>query len=257
MNNLLISILKDSVPAFQNKQPILKPLQYKKGEMGGSHWTRCLFPVFACSQDPCLMSGAWRRWNSGKRGVRCIPSETVSPQDPPEAGCSAAIVLLPVWMETQTQALYWGSPSHTYTQPPHPQTPPGLGTAHPAPPALCCPPPRFCFPPWPLIAFMPLFSQCEKFDNVHKRNSRIAAGYGKSTCGSSLLPLWRRLGICSFIDLFWAEKDVAIKAQGPLPLACALQGLNPLFLGPVALHRVMFCGMNCPCVPHWFVQILV
>lgn len=117
--------------------------------------------------------------------------------------------LLPVWMETQIQALSWSSPSHT--QPPLPRTPPVPGTTHPDPPALHCPPPCLCFLPWPLIAFMPLFSQCEKFDNVHKRNSRVAAGYGKSTCGSSLPPLWKRLGICSFIDLFWADKDAAIK----------------------------------------------
>lgn len=77
--------------------------------------------------------------------------------------------------------------------------------------------------------FMPLFSQCEKFDNVHKRNSRTAAGYGNSTCGSSLPLFWRRLGICSFIDLFRAGRDDTIKALCLLPYDYALRGLKTLF----------------------------
>jgi len=130
--------------------------------------------------------------------------------------------------------------THTW---PHPQTPPDPGTTHPTPPALHCPPPLLCFPLWPLIAFMPLFSQCEKFDNVHKRNSRTAAGYGKSTCGSSLPPLCRRLGICSFILLFWTEKDVTVKGPGPTSnCLCLLQELNFCFLGLVVLQRAIFSG---------------
>lgn len=150
------------------------------------------------------MSRAWCLM--GNRGVSISKPEAVSPEDPPEAGCSPTIILLPMWMEIQIQALSWGSPRHVHTYKhttttapkAHQALAPNIQLLQPA----AVHPLISAFPPWPLIAFMPLFSQCEKFDNVHKRNSRIAAGYGKSTHGSSLQPLWRRLRICSFIDLF-------------------------------------------------------
>lgn len=54
-----------------------------------------LFLVFSvCSQDPCMMSRAW--WLMGNRGVSISKPEAVSPEDPPEAGCSPTIILLPV-----------------------------------------------------------------------------------------------------------------------------------------------------------------
>lgn len=128
-------------------------------------------------------------------------------------------------MEGQIQALSWGSPlTHTHNHhipKPHQTLAPHTQLLQAS---LC----SFSslLSPRPLIAFMPLFSQCEKFDNVHKRNSRIAAGYGKSTCGSSFPLFWKRPGICSFIDLFRAGRDDTIKALGLLPYVCALQGLN-------------------------------
>lgn len=111
-----------------------------------------------------------------------------------------------------------------------------------------CPPPSLPTPtlPWPLIAFMPLFSQCEKFDSVHKRNSRIATGYEKSTCGSILPPLWIGLRICSLIDIFWARKDVIMNGQSGLSQTCAtLERNEPSFLVLVHHNRAKStCGLG-------------
>lgn len=156
---------------------------------------RHLFPVFACSQDPCVKMGAWCQDRVQGIGVSDGCKPAVGGVDPPAAGCSLVSTLLPVWMRTRIQPC----PG----DPPHPtpiSTKPTRQALKFDSTSYCIPQPSTILPlisgfPRPLIAFFPLFSQCEKFDNVHKRNSRIAAGYGKSTCGSSLPPLWRRLGI--------------------------------------------------------------
>lgn len=147
----------------------------------------------------------------GNRRIGISKPEAVSPEDPPEQDGAQLSSRFPCEWKSRPR-LCPGDPrslthikknkkkkQHNYHSP---KSPLGPGTTYPSPHPFHCPPPHLCLPPWPLIAFMPLFSQCEKFDNVHKRNSRIAAGYGKSTCGSSLPPLWTGSRFCSFIDLF-------------------------------------------------------